>query len=549
MNEIVVIGHRNPDTDSVCSAYCYAKLKQTIDKNNKYIAARCGNLNKQTRGIFDRLDIEPPVLIGNVLPTVSDVMTHNVFSVGENTALFPILRESENRRIKMLPVVNDSGEFLGVIRMNEITRFLLKGTGSDKPEYMIRPENFLDVLNGEFIKTGELVEIHAKVLVGAMSLENYQDRLEIEDAKRSILIVGKREGLIQQAIEKQIPIIIITGVEATDELLSIFDDYSGWVFLSNHDSAETMRRIAMCTPAKSIMNSLVTGLLPETDLLEAKKMLLSEESRGLPVLDENKNLVGVITMSDLVRVEPKRLILMDHNEFSQAVEGIETAEIIEIVDHHRLGSVKTKNPISFFAKPVGSTCTLVYQLFQFHGEKIEQSIALLLLSGILTDTVILKSPTTTDEDITALNALARIADVDPEQYGLEIFSASNSLKTRTPADVVNSDFKEFEEYGFRFGVGQVEVTSMNELAEKEQSLLEELLHVKTKKELTWAMLLVTDIIKEESVLLTTGHTATENRFLYSKKMDCHFLLPRVLSRKKQLLPEILRILEEIENLD
>ncbi|MCD8491102.1 MAG: DHH family phosphoesterase [Geovibrio sp.] len=236
---------------------------------------------------------------------------------------------------------------------------------------------------------------------------------------------------------------------------------------------------------------------------------------------------------------------MDHNELSQAVDGAETALIHEIVDHHRLGTIKTKTPIHFFAKPVGSTCTLVYQQYIINGVEIDRETASILLSGILSDTVILKSPTTTEEDKRAVSALAELAGINYEEYGVEIFSATDSLKTRDPQSIINTDFKIYEEYGIKVGISQVEVVTLQEMDEVKNNLIQAISINTNEKGLDWGMLLVTDIIMERSILLTTGFEAAEKILAYNRTEDRCFDLPGVLSRKKQLLPEILRVLEEL----
>ncbi|MCD8569669.1 MAG: DHH family phosphoesterase, partial [Geovibrio sp.] len=266
-------------------------------------------------------------------------------------------------------------------------------------------------------------------------------------------------------------------------------------------------------------------------LEEVKDKLLQIDHKGLPVLRDNR-LIGIITRSDLIKKVQKGLILMDHNELSQAVDGAETALIHEIVDHHRLGTIKTKTPIHFFAKPVGSTCTLVYQQYIINGVEIDRETASILLSGILSDTVILKSPTTTEEDKRAVSALAELAGINYEEYGVEIFSATDSLKTRDPQSIINTDFKIYEEYGIKVGISQVEVVTLQEMDEVKNNLIQAISINTNEKGLDWGMLLVTDIIMERSILLTTGFEAAEKILAYNRTEDRCFDLPGVLSRKK-----------------
>ncbi len=324
-----------------------------------------------------------------------------------------------------------------------------------------------------------------------------------------------------------------------------FTGYKGWVYLSDLDTAETLRNLQLSIPAKSFMKTDVPHLTEDDYLDAAGETLMSVDHKGLPVTNDGR-LIGIFTRSDIIKKVQKELILVDHNELSQAVDGAETARITEIIDHHRLGgTIKTKTPIHFYAKPVGSTCTLVSQLYKINGLEPDPKTAAVLLSGILSDTVILKSPTTTKQDVEAVHELAGIAGLDFEKYGVEMFSSTDNLKSRTPEDIIGTDFKVFSEYGRTVGIGQVEVVNLEELDDVKQTLLEGLDKVKEEKGLIWSMLLVTDIIREESVLLSSGYQLGEKLLSYKQSGDRRFYLPGVLSRKKQLLPEVLRVLEEL----
>jgi len=368
--------------------------------------------------------------------------------------------------------------------------------------------------------------------------------METFDTNKSILIAGKRRDIIEYAIQEELPAIMLTGIRGESDIDIDFTGYKGWVFISELDTAETMRNLLLSIPAKFFMTTDVPQI-GETDYLDAAgDVLMSVDHKGLPVTDDGR-LIGILTRSDIIKKVQKELILMDHNELSQAVDGAETGRITEIVDHHRLGTIKTKTPIHFFAKPVGSTCTLVFQLYRINGQEPDKETAAVLLSGILSDTVILKSPTTTKQDIEAVHELAGIAGLDYEKYGVEMFSSTDSLKSRKTDDIISTDFKVFSEYGKTFGIGQVEVVNLEELEGVKDELLQGLEKTKMSKGLDWSMLLVTDIIREESVLLTSGYAIAEKLISYKETGERRFYLPGVLSRKKQLLPEILRVLEDL----
>ncbi|KAA0258604.1 putative manganese-dependent inorganic diphosphatase [Deferribacter autotrophicus] len=546
MEKVYVIGHKNPDTDSICSAYCYANLKNQIDKQFKYIAARCGNLNKQTKYIFEKLNIEPPIFLKDVYPKVSDVMTKNVIYSLENDPIYNVMMNINKLKIRLTPVLDNNRKLSGIVSILEMTDYYMGEEDIDKrPSYLLRCENIKQIVKGETIQDGDKDEFLSYLIVGAMPFDRFKERFDKMDLDKITLIVGRRVDIIEYAAEKGVPAIIVTGLKSKDEMAGIdLGDYKGFVYMSYHDTAETLRRLLMSVPAKFVMSREFPVLSSDTYLEEAKDVLINENRRGLPVVDSEKRLIGIITRSDMLKKYKNKLILMDHNELEQAIDGAETADILEIIDHHRLGTIKTNTPIFFYAKPLGSTCTLVYELYKHYGIKIDENIAVLLLSGILSDTVILKSPTTTKWDIDAANNLAQIAGLDISSYGQEIFSVAESLKTRDFKEVINADFKVYNEFGVKFGIGQVEVVTLEDYKEVYRDLLNELEKTKNDKRLDWAMLLVTDIVSENSYLLSTGFEPVEKLMIYRKIIDNTFYLPKVLSRKKQLLPELLRALEE-----
>jgi manganese-dependent inorganic pyrophosphatase len=546
MGKIYVIGHKNPDTDSICSAYCYAHLKNMIDSSNTYIASRCGNLNSQTKAIFNKFHLEPPVFLRDVYPKVADVMTTSVYANHENDPLSTIMKNVKDMGIRLTPIVDRANRYLGIASVFEIANFFANFDDAVRPFYTFRLENFSLTIGGYFLKKSNKEEFIATPIIGAMPYERFIKRLNLIGAKNSVLIVGKRRDIIQYAMNQEVPAIIVTGIDSENDFDIDFSNYHGSIFISNVDTAETARRLILSVPCKSIMGNTNT-IKPDDYIETAKEVMLHENRRGLPVVDDNGTLVGIITRSDIIKKPESKLILMDHNEINQAVDGADSADLLEIIDHHRLGTIKTKKPVYFYAKPVGSTCTLVYQLYKMNNVQISPVIARLLAAGILTDTIILKSPTATDDDRNALTELSNIGSFDYIEYGKEIFSFTDSLKNRTPSDIINTDFKIYSEFGIGFGIGQVEVVNLEELKDVQANLINELENIKNQNNLAFSMLLVTDIITENSVLLTTAFKPIEKIIKYKQIDENTYDLPGVLSRKKQLLPEILRSLEELHS--
>lgn len=541
MSDIFVIGHKNPDTDSVCAAFAYAYLKNKIDNQNNYISARCGNLNKQTSFVFKHLNLEPPLLLKDIYPKVQDVMTKNVISVHENTPLFEIMDNIKNKNIRVLPVVDEENNFKGIVSVFEISNFFMSTIGK-KPTYTLNIENFEKVLPGYLLKTGTKQQIEAQIVVGAMPFEVFKDYVFDLDFSKVILIVGKREKILKYAIQNQANTIVITGIKDKKELNDIdFSYFNGNVYVSFLDTSETLHKITLSVPAYSILSEKTQCISSNDYVDKAKSLLLESTNRALSVVDDNK-LKGIITRSDIIKKFSNKVILVDHNEQNQAIDGIETAQILEIIDHHRLSPVKTTYPIFFYAKPVGSTCTLISELYKFYNIEVPQKIAHVLLSGILSDTVGAKSPTTTQLDLEMIEELSKIANIDVLEYTKMLFAQSDDITTRSPKDILESDFKPYEEFGVKFGISQVETTNLNAVNQVKEKLINEIEQQKLQKNLDWLMLLISDIISGDSVLISSNHPL-EKIFSYKKLEKNMYYLPGVLSRKKQLLPEILNLLE------
>ena len=539
---VYVIGHKNPDTDSICAALAYARLKNMTDGEREYRAVRCGNLNRQTRYVLERFGAEAPEFIKDVHPRVQDVMSREVASLHENDPVYGVIKNIDELKYQLTPVVSDDARFRGVISVLELSRFFASADLGTRPRYQFRSSNFEKTIRGRALQRGELDDFTASVMIGAMPFETFRERITRFDPAQTVLLVGNRPNIIRLALQKQFPALIITGIENESEAEFDLNEYRGTVYLSDLDTAETMRRLLLSIPARAFMKSDVPAVQKQDYLETARELLVRGDHKALPVLESGR-LMGILTRTDLIKRVRRDLILVDHNELGQAVDGAEQARIVEIVDHHRLGTIKTATPIYFYARPVGSTCTLVRELYRACGARIDPETAGLLLSGILSDTVLLKSPTVSPDDREAAEDLAKIAGVDKERFGLELFAATESLSTRVASDIVNADLKIYEEFGTRVGIAQAEVVTLADIEQVQGALLVELDRLKASSSLNWGMLLITDIIVGESLLLTTEYEIGESRLAYKKTGDRQYRLPGVLSRKKQLLPEILRVLE------
>ncbi len=546
MAEIIITGHRNPDMDSVCAAWCYAEFRNRTDPLNNYTAVRCGSLNNQTRTAFKSAGVEPPRFIKDVSPKVSDVTRRDIVSLDINEPVFHAIKILDEQNVSCLPVFEEGSVFRGIITIHQISGFLISENLGKRPVYRFRIENFQDVLPGFFYKRGEASEFTAPVMTGAMPVEISRERIEALKPEKPVLVVGLREELIRFAIENNFPAVILTGAEDDSQLPIDFNGYSGTVYISRADTAETIRLLRLSAPVKDIMNTKPEIIQADSGFDEAKNLLVNSSYRGLPVFSGDI-FSGIVTRRCFIEKPMRKLIMVDHNEISQSVPGADQAEIVGIIDHHRISPQPTKTPIHMDVRPVGSTCTIIFGHFETAGLEIGIETANLLLAGILSDTVILKSPTTTGEDRRAAGKLEVICGTTVEAYGRELLENSAVLEKTPPAELIGTDFKEYREKSISFGVGQAEVINLDGVSRLKEKLVAELKDIAGRKKLDWAMLLVTDVIRENSVLITTSYSKAEELLVYRKIEDNLFDLPGILSRKKQLLPELLRVVEELEN--
>lgn len=544
MADIFVCGHRNPDMDSVCSAYSYAYLKNKLDPSNNYIPVRCGNLNDTTRAQFVRLGVQAPAFIRDVRSRVVSVTRVAKTVLQTTDPVYNLVSfYGKANQSSVIPIME--GElYKGLLSVDEVSSFVLRENSGLRPVYHFVPENFPKVLRGTFIKRGEASSFDAPIVVGAMRYTIFCKHMEALVNQKPILVVGDREDHIRKAIEMQIPAIILTGLEKGLTSDVDFSSYRGTVFISQEDTAESLRLLRLTIPVSELVKSDPPILQDDTLFDEAKAILADSEFRGLPVF-AGEQWIGFVTRRCFLEKPKTKLIMVDHNEPEQSVPGIEEAEVVEIIDHHRLGAAKTRNPIYIRCEPLGSTCTIIYNLFVRNEVAIPESLAKVLLSGIVSDTIMLKSPTTTFEDFTAVQDLCEIANIpDMRDFGEEMFASGATLAKEDPRKMLESDFKQYEEFGLRFGIGQVEVTTLRDLEEYRKKYLLELEQLKRAYALSWAMFLITDVVKEQSVLLMTPMQGYERKLAYTRQEENTFSLPGVLSRKKQLLPEILRVIGE-----
>lgn len=542
--EIYVIGHKNPDTDSVASAIAYARLKRELGEE-RVTAAMAGGLNPQTTWLLSRLGIKAPLYLADVHPKVRDVIRRTPVTVQDTAPLLTALELFHHHGIRILPVLDQRGAPTGVIPLLKIAERSLATGPASLRLVTASLDSLTACLEASFLAgSGDSAVETLHLFVGAMAEESFNAKIAGFDPVNLVVVTGDRRSIQLSAIERGVRLLVVTGGLAVDEEVVRLASENGVALLSTPlDTAATVSRARLATPAGHLAEPSFESVTVGAPLGRLREKLLHSGGTAVLVLEEDGTLAGVATKSSLFAPLPYALILVDHNELSQSVPGAEDLEILEVVDHHKLGNPPTSNPIPFITAPVGSTCTIVASLYEEHRVTPAADVAALLLAGILSDTVILKSPTTTGKDRDAVSRLAALAGLDWQAFGAEIFAASGALSGYgSPERVVGSDFKLFNQGEIRFGVGQVEVFGFAEFEEMKAELRGALASLREKEGLEVAGLMVTDISSESTMFLMEGGQGYSRFMGYPQPEPQVFEMKGVMSRKKQLVPHLIKVL-------
>ncbi len=540
---VYVIGHRNPDTDSIASAMALARLKSELGMKN-VIAARAGDLNPQTTFILGRLGLPAPVFVPDVHPRARDIMAEKVFTVSSHTPLIRVMELMERERVRFVPVVDIDGRPEGVITLMALSRMFMAITGAG-PQRVVRAStrNIRDALGGTSLLDltgGEVRDL--SIFVGAMTRKSFQGTIKREDPRRCVVIVGDREDIQREAVDMGTALLIVSGgFGVSDEVLEKARQRGVSIIMSPFDTAATAQVARLSAPASIICDNAFESVSPDERVEDMRYRL--KRVTGLMVAGKDGVLRGVVTRSSLLKPSPVSLILVDHNELSQAVEGAESVEVLGVVDHHRIGGFKSPRPIPFVTGPVGSTSTLVAELYEAEGVKMDAKIAGLLLGAVLSDTVMLRSPTTTERDRRVVERLERTSGLEHMAFGEEIFRATSSIRKQGAGAAVRGDHKVFKADGRSFGIGQVETIGFGEFHEEKDNLRQELEKIREEKGLSLSALLVTDIVRGDSLFLAVGEAEVLYNLGYEELEPGLYELHGVISRKKQVAPHILHVFE------
>jgi manganese-dependent inorganic pyrophosphatase len=535
MGPILVFGHRNPDNDSICSAVAYAHLKNLTDPANVYVPVRLGALPLETAWVLGRFGVTPPEEVAHVRTRVRDVMTMDVVTVGPEDTLLTVGRVLAERGVRGLPVV-EAGNVLGLVTMQALAgRYVEDLTVSGFAERPVSVGRLVEVLEGTLLAGDPQAVLSGNVLIGAMEPKTMLGWVHPGDT----LILGDRRRTQPMAIEAGVACLVVTGGAAPEASLLALAASKGCAVVSTpKDTYGAARLVNLSHTVREMMETDALVVEPDTLLTEAAEDLFASPQREAIVVDASGSLTGLLTRTNVARAPRRQVILVDHNETAQSADGVDEASVIEIVDHHRIGDVETAYPITFLNLPVGSTATIVALQYRRLEVDVPSAMAGLLLSAVLTDTVMLKSPTTTDSDREVVDWLAGEIDVDAVEFGMEMFRARSGGRVFSAEGIVKTDLKEYRVGGALVAISQVEIVDLDEVLDHRDELIAFMERMVADRGYGLALLMITDVVREGSELLAVG-----KRRLAERAFDVSFetgsaWFDGMLSRKKQVAPRL-----------
>ncbi len=552
MSEILVIGHRNPDTDAICSAIGYAEFKRRTGMAEA-VAARCGDTNDRIDFVLNTFGVPAPRFVADVSPKVSDVMQRKILSVRPDSTAAEALRLMDEKNLRILPVLDADHKCLGLLSLFKLSKFLFPavnrhGGQQNSREVLSSLAVLARTLDGELFAGSEIDREEELILmIGAMGLESFAARLDQFPPEKCCVIVGDRWDIQNVAIREGVRVLIVTGGTSVDaKTIDAARRKNVSVITSSHDTSTTASLCRASLAVRHVLNEEFLCFRETSPLAAVRDEATSSGYLAFPVLGGEGQTVGILSKTDFLKTVSRKLILVDHNELSQAVLGADEVEIIEIIDHHRIGSLATQQPILFRNEPVGSTSTIVADCFFRQGVELPRPIAGLLLAGVVSDTLNLTSPTTTARDSEILKKLEGIAQVNAREFTEKLF-ASGSLLTLKPApQAITTDCKEYAENGIKFSVAQIEEIGFNQFWKRKDELLAALEEYRASRAYLFSTLLVTDVTSQNSLLLAVGDEKFIKRIDHPRLEPGIYELQDVVSRKKQLLPYLTHCLREKE---
>ena len=546
-HKVVVIGHRNPDTDSICSAIAYAELK---NKTSSLVceARRAGRMNQETEFVLKRFGVAPPQMCTDVNPKIRDVDYREMPGIPGSTSLRKAWEIMRDQKIDTLPITSADNELEGIITVKDIATANMDvfDTGvlaTSRTTY----KNILETLGGTMVVGNEnAVCTTGHIKIGTATPEMLENNVE----KGDIVILTNRYESQLCAIEKEASLLIIcNGAKVGRTIQRIAEETGVAIMTAPCDTYAAGKLMSQCAPISYYMTrDDIMKFTLVTPVADVTRVMAKVRHRYFPILDEDGKYCGMVSRRNIIALRKRRIILVDHNEATQAVEGFDQAEILEIIDHHRIGSLETSGPVYFRNQPVGCTATIITQMYDENGVEIRPQIAGLLLAAILSDTLVFRSPTCTPVDVSTANRLAKIAGVEIDAFASEMFEAGEKLDGKTPEEVFLQDFKVFMCGDVRFGVAQGSYMTRKNLKAAQQLLTPYLPEACGKQNVEDLYMLLTNVPKEESVVICTGRHADEmlrSGFEKEPEEDGSWVLPGVVSRKKQFIPALMSAYQEL----
>jgi manganese-dependent inorganic pyrophosphatase len=546
-SELLVIGHRNPDTDAICSAIGYAEFKRRTGSPHAE-AARCGDTNDRIDFVLETFGVPAPRFVADVSPKVRDVMAAHVVSVPPTETVAHALGVMDDKNIRVLPVLTADGVCKGLISVFKMTKFFLPAPGRlvESRRVLASIANLARTLDARIVLASKPDQEEDLILmIGAMNLESFHKRLTSYPRERLLVVVGDRLEIQDLAIREKVRAVIVTGgLPVSQSMIDFAAKHDVALLLSPHDSTTTAMLCRTAITVQHMIHEHFLAFRDDEPLASIEAVAAASHFQAFPVIDDHNRTVGILSKSDFLKKVSRQLILVDHNELSQAVHGAEQVEIVEIIDHHRLGALTTTQPILFRNEPVGSTSTIVADCFLRHQVELPKPIAGLLLAGLVSDTLNLTSPTTTERDAQVLKKLEAISGVDAARFTEKLF-ASGSVLTSLPAEeAIVADCKEFKEQGRQFSVAQIEELGFDQFWKRRGEVLVALEGYRRKRNYFFSALLVTDVVTNGSLLLVAGAPEFIKQIDYPLAEERVFELAGVVSRKKQLLPYLAHCLKK-----
>lgn len=545
---IYIMGHKNPDSDSICSAIAYSEYKNGNGEMNS-IPVRLGDINRETKFILNYFGVDVPPLMETVRLSVEDLNFDMIPPVSPDISLRMALNIMNMNNVYSLPVADENEQLLGIVTLSDIIQNYIDVWDNSvlgKSEATI--DNIIDTLSSEALVLPSKPKLfNGKLLVLAMEPSSLQKYIDDND----IVICGDRRDIQEVALNSNISLMIVTGSGKIEEnLIELAEERDITVISTPHDTFTAARLITQSVSINYVMSTKDLVYFSQDDLVDDIKVHMSQTRyRSYPVIDHERKVMGTISRYHLISSLKKKVILVDHNERSQSVDGLEEAEILEIIDHHRVADVFTGAPIYFRNEPVGSTCTIVASIMFENGRRPSKRIAGLLAAGIISDTLLFRSPTSTNTDKIMLDRLAKIADLNVEEFAMEMFKAGTSLTGKTPKELLNQDFKSFIINEEKVGISQVYTMDPDSLKEMRDKLIVTMEERSKEYGYSIFILMLTDIFKQASEMIVVGPNKESAAQAFNKVLDGHsFYAPGVLSRKKQVIPPITNILSNKENI-